>query len=529
MRRTFVLVAVVFFLVAFAGAADAEGPRGSSSVRIVVYCYVDVDDDGFGDENDPGYESDAGCPSGEVDNNDDCDDDDDAIHPYATETWYDGIDQDCDGWNDYDQDKDTYVDESYNAFVGGTSPFEGDCDDIDPNINPGATDTCGDGVDSDCDGVGGPSGDEDGDGCSWEQENVAGSSDCDLDSDDDDLDDNVEMEGNCVFDAGETDPDDADSDNDGAIDGHEVNTMGTDPLDADSDNDGISDHMEDDNHDGVLGVTETDPMDADTDDDGLSDGEEDFDGDGVLDSWETNPLDMDTDCDLLKDGLELGRSTPVPGGVSDGWALPYSGTAAGWQADTHPASTTDPGDPDTDNDGVNDGAEDANQNGAVDVDETDPVDADTDDDGLPDGEEGALGIDPTVADTDFDLLTDGLELGRMFGVMSGYSDWNSTPYLGTDVSWQHDTDSATTTDPKLPDTDDDWLDDGEEDANGDGFKDTDETDPNLWDTDEDSYSDGFEVLCGSDPLDPLSLPIPCPIFEDGFELGNLEAWSSWVL
>lgn len=38
---------------------------------------------------------------------------------------------------------------------------------------------CGDGVDSDCDGFGGPDDDEDADGLTWSEEDVLGRSDCD--------------------------------------------------------------------------------------------------------------------------------------------------------------------------------------------------------------------------------------------------------------------------------------------------------------------------------------------------------------
>lgn len=75
----------------------------------------------------------------------DCDEDDADVNPGATDTWYDGVDSDCDGANDYDRDGDGWLHESSGAT-------EYDCDDTDPDIHPGAPDTSGDGVDSDCDG-----------------------------------------------------------------------------------------------------------------------------------------------------------------------------------------------------------------------------------------------------------------------------------------------------------------------------------------------------------------------------------------
>ena len=74
----------------------------------------------------------------------DCDDTDSGIHPAATDSWYDGIDQDCDGADDYDADGDGYS----SADFSGT-----DCDDADTAINPGEAEVCDDGIDQDCDGT----------------------------------------------------------------------------------------------------------------------------------------------------------------------------------------------------------------------------------------------------------------------------------------------------------------------------------------------------------------------------------------
>jgi hypothetical protein len=83
----------------------------------------------------------------------DCDDTDPSVHPGAMETWYDGVDADCDGANDYDADADGYVDEAWDGMEGGTAPGRGDCDDTDPTVHPDTVETWYDGVDTDCDGA----------------------------------------------------------------------------------------------------------------------------------------------------------------------------------------------------------------------------------------------------------------------------------------------------------------------------------------------------------------------------------------
>ena len=84
----------------------------------------------------------------------DCDDRDPGIYPGATDSWYDGVDSDCDGRDDYDQDEDGAQWEVH----GGT-----DCDDLDPAIGPHAVEVPYDLVDNDCDDAT-PENDLDGDG-----------------------------------------------------------------------------------------------------------------------------------------------------------------------------------------------------------------------------------------------------------------------------------------------------------------------------------------------------------------------------
>jgi len=113
--------------------------------------YADTDSDSYGDFSN----STLSCsqPGGFVGDDTDCDDTATAVNPGASEVWYDGADQDCDGKNDYDQDMDGYVDINWNSQAGGSALGTDDCNDTEVNINPNTIWY----EDSDTDGHGSPS------------------------------------------------------------------------------------------------------------------------------------------------------------------------------------------------------------------------------------------------------------------------------------------------------------------------------------------------------------------------------------
>ena len=213
-----------------------------------------------------------------------------------------------------------------------------------------------------------------------------------------------------------TNPDLADTDGDGLQDGVEVD-LGTDPTEADTDMDGLTDGEE-------ISLYDTDPTEADTDEGGVNDGQEvadrtnpndggddDPDGDGLDNDEEarrgTLPNNPDTDDDGLTDGEEVleHRTDPTKadtdeGGVDDGDEV---------LAGTNPLDPTDdvpvePGDVDSDNDGLTD--EEEEDLG------TNPDNPDTDGDGLSDGDEVDRGTDPLKPDTDGDGISDGDEVDQ---------------------------------------------------------------------------------------------------------------------
>jgi len=93
--------------------------NGQIDEGVLSIFYADVDGDGFGDPNN----SIQACspPAGYVNNNADCDDTNDNLNQ-----------------SDFDGD--------------GITSCQGDCDDFDPTVFPGATELC-DGLDNDCDGI----------------------------------------------------------------------------------------------------------------------------------------------------------------------------------------------------------------------------------------------------------------------------------------------------------------------------------------------------------------------------------------
>jgi hypothetical protein len=79
-------------------------------------------------------------------------------YPGATDAWYDAVDQDCAGDDDFDQDGDWVATETYPDRDGAWGT---DCDDTDGAVFPGQSESWYDGTDQDCDGN---DGDVDGDG-----------------------------------------------------------------------------------------------------------------------------------------------------------------------------------------------------------------------------------------------------------------------------------------------------------------------------------------------------------------------------
>jgi hypothetical protein len=230
---------------------DCDGVVDEPDAIDAIEWYADLDEDGFGwfDDYMIGCSPDEGFVASDLD----CDDEDELINPDATEVPYDGVDDDCDGYDLTDVDADTWDGEP----AGGD-----DCDDTDPATYPGAPELA-DGIDNDCDGLvdeGSDGADDDGDGFT------------ELGGDCDDADPSAHPGGVEVCDG-------VDNDCDGLID------EGTECYDDDGD--GYTELEGDCNDANPLvnpGATEIFGNGVDDDCDGVvDDAADDPDGDGVTD------------------------------------------------------------------------------------------------------------------------------------------------------------------------------------------------------------------------------------------------------
>ena len=111
---------------------------GQVDEGVQILYYYDWDGDGYGTDDITAYS--CSPPNSFVNNDDDCNDNAININPGATEIC-DGFDNDCDG----------QIDEGFDNDGDGFTTCQGDCNDNDPNINPGMNELC-DNIDNDCDG-----------------------------------------------------------------------------------------------------------------------------------------------------------------------------------------------------------------------------------------------------------------------------------------------------------------------------------------------------------------------------------------
>lgn len=250
------------------------------------------------------------------------------------------------------------------------------------------------------------------------------------------------------------------------------------PWMADSDEDGLDDGIEDKNADTLVSTGETDPRKTDSDGDGLADGAEDSNRDGVFDGMtETDPSRVDTDGDGIPDGVEDSggclSAGPAPGDSCTGEPStgPYACNCAFWRDGVRQANETDPRVPDSDGDGLFDGAEDNNGDGVCQL----PLPQD-----LPRASDETCGY---LSDSDGDSLVDGLEDKNQNGLID--------VVLGE-------------TDARRADPDNDCLNDAYEVFSG--------TNPFVADSDGDGLADGLETdqRLKFDPVTRTCKPIECP-------------------
>ncbi|MDO8526714.1 MAG: hypothetical protein Q7T03_03390 [Deltaproteobacteria bacterium] len=308
-------------------------------------------------------------------------------------------------------------------------------------------------------------------------------------------------------------------------------------LFVDRDQDGIDDGVEDKNSDplksldlnpdlvtGLLGraTTETDPLMKDTDGDGIDDLVE-------TKTWArfTNPADTDTDDDGLSDMMEVTEGDVTGAGTGPDRNYNVQGVLGCrnqstivdgtdlqslWYNHSNYHFGTNPANPDTDGDGIEDGKEVVGTPGeSITLDQivaggikvaSNPLSRDSDGDTLLDGDEagsnGMLtfgGSNPCVQDSDKDGIVDQSEVAGCSTNLNPNCEGPATNG-GQDSDGDGLSDSIELilhADPNHADSDGDGLSDYEEDINQNGRPDPNETSPINPDTDGDHLADGLEV------------------------------------
>ena len=349
----------------------------------------DRDGDGFVPSGYEGRTTDGVAGSGGLPGGD-CDDDPtlrgEEIYPGAADAWYDGVDSDCGGEDDYDQDGDGHVGDAHaglaTAYVSASGSLPaGDCDDEDASRSPGLSEDCATSFDDDCDGDDNDIGatgctdffaDRDGDGdglgsdgrCTCEATppyDATSSTDCD----DDDA---------AVYSTAPEDCDAVDSDCDGSLtDGLYSDADGDgdpDCIDGDRDGDGYfvgsgpDEDCDDDNPDIHPGAEEScDEVDSDCDGSLVDEFDSDIDGDGTIDCMDSD-ADGDGSVALDAGGEDCDDADPdIHPGAADTWYDGVDSDCDGasdfdMDGDGHDADTEGGGDCDDDNPLVHPDAED---------------------------------------------------------------------------------------------------------------------------------------------------------------------------
>ncbi|MCB9670988.1 MAG: putative metal-binding motif-containing protein [Alphaproteobacteria bacterium] len=460
--------------------------------------YADTDLDGYGDPMDVVIA--AAAPAGYVADGTDCDDGDPAISPAAQEVCDPAdVDEDCDGLADdldgsvtgdtpwaLDADRDGYGHPTL-IVLACDQPPQGvldttDCDDTDPEVNPGAVELCDGSVDEDCDGLVDDADpdvvplewyvDADGDGsvgtlvlaCAAPPGAGPVAEDCD------DTDPLVSPTGTEVCGGG-------DEDCDGLVDDADPSVTGTTTFYADLDTDGYAGSP-------VLAClqpagTSVTPDDCDDTDPDVSPAADEL----------CDPDDVDEDCDGNADDLDddaVGGVMRYADADGDGWGDPASGLVTCDGAGVLVADDCDDTNP-----GANPGAQEVCDANAT----------DEDCDGLADDADPSVtGQVPRFPDVDGD----------------GYGDGTATPTPSC-AQGVLNTEDCDDTDPDVsPGAEEVWYDGVDQDCDG-----------NDDDRDMDGYPGGT-VGTDCDDLDPDRYPGAPEVPDDGIDQDCDDADLPWT-